>query len=121
MNTNSRVPRRVIPEPVGISAIALYEPSWVLTNEWFQAVLPRKFVEHSGILARRISHEDEVTMGIRAVENLRKETHCNLDHCAAVVLAISSLVPLSLAKRHLHGEQVLHEYKCVARTLQDPG
>ena len=67
-----------IPAPVGISAIATYEPPWVLGNDWFQDILPRKFVEHSGIVARRISQEDEITMGVRAVENLRNETHCRL-------------------------------------------
>ena len=81
-----------ISSAVGISAIATYEPPWVLCNDWFQNILPRKFVEHSGIVSRRISQEDEITMGVRAVENLRRETHCNLGDCAAVVFVASSLV-----------------------------
>ena len=51
---------------MGISAIATYEPPWVLGNEWFDGTLSRKFVQHTGILSRRISLEDEVTMGIGA-------------------------------------------------------
>ena len=77
---------------VGISAIATYEPPWVLCNDWFENILPRKFVEHSGIVSRRISQEDEITMGVRAVENLRRETQCRLSDCAAVVFVASSLV-----------------------------
>src|SRR5262245_27882898 len=58
---------------IGISAIATYEPPWVLTNEWFGDTIPRKFVHHTGIESRYISLEDEVTMGIRAVKNLQRE------------------------------------------------
>ena len=94
---------------VGISAIATYEPPWVLGNDWFDGMLPRKFVEHSGIVSRHISSEDEVTMGLRAVENLHKETGCDLDNCAAVVFVASSLVSTSVARKHLNREQVLCE------------
>jgi 3-oxoacyl-[acyl-carrier-protein] synthase III len=95
--------------PVGISAIATYEPPWILCNDWFADILPRKFVNHSGIVARRISQEDEATMAVRAVENLRSETGCNLDHCAAVVFVASSLVELEIAKKYLSEEHVLRE------------
>ena len=114
MNTNGRITPAANPASIGISAIATYEPPWVLGNDWFQGMLPRKFVEHSGIVSRRISQEDEVTMATRAIENLRNETHCDLDHCAAVVLSISSLIPPPLAKRYLKREQVLPEYRYVA-------
>ena len=60
--------RSVQPPATGISAIAAYEPPWKLDNDWFSEILPRKFVQHTGILSRRISTEDEVAMGIRAVE-----------------------------------------------------
>ncbi len=77
---------------VGISAIATYEPPWLLSNQWFDGLLSRKFVQHTGILSRRISLEDEVTMGVRAVENLREQTGCDLRQCLAVVFAGSSLI-----------------------------
>lgn len=94
---------------VGISATATYDPPWVLGNDWFNGTLPRKFVGHSGIVSRHISLEDEVTMGLRAVDNLRKETHCDLDNCAAVVFVASSLIPTSVARKHLSRERVLGE------------
>jgi len=52
---------------IGISAIATYEPPWVLANEWFGDTIPRKFVHHTGIESRCISLEDEITMAHRAV------------------------------------------------------
>ena len=92
---------------VGISAIATYEPPWVLCNDWFQSILPRKFVEHSGIVSRRISQEDEVTMGVRAVENLRRETHhIRLADCAAVVFVASSLVSPAVVEQSPDRKQV---------------
>ncbi len=51
---------------VGISAIAAYEPPWVLENAWLGDSLPRKFVRHTGIRSRRISQEDEQESAIRA-------------------------------------------------------
>ncbi len=99
---------------VGISAIATYEPPWILCNDWFQSILPRKFVEHSGIVSRHISEEDEVTMGVRAVENLRKETHCQLDDCAAVVFVASSLFAPAVAGDSPHRKQILRKYGQVA-------
>src|SRR5262245_12961376 len=72
---------------MGISAIATYEPAWILPNDWFEGVIPRKFVHHTGIEARPISQEDEVTMAVRAVKNLQREVGCDLTDCAAVVFA----------------------------------
>ena len=52
---------------IGICAIATYEPTWVLGNDWFEGTIPRKFVQHTGIQSRPVSWHDEVTMGVRAV------------------------------------------------------
>jgi 3-oxoacyl-[acyl-carrier-protein] synthase-3 len=89
---------------LGISAIATYEPPWVLGNDWFAGVIPRKFVHHTGIEARPISQEDEVTMAVRAVKNLQRDVACDLNDCAAVVFASPSFVPPAAALR-LAGEQ----------------
>ena len=53
---------------IGISAIATYEPTWLLGNDWFEGSLPRKFEQHTGTQARPVSWHDEVTMGVRAVD-----------------------------------------------------
>jgi 3-oxoacyl-[acyl-carrier-protein] synthase III len=93
---------------LGIAAIATYEPPWVLSNAWFGETIPRKFVHHTGIESRSISLEDEVTMGVRVVRNLRRETGCDLKDCAALVFVSPSFVPLSVARRYLdpqHAEQ----------------
>ncbi len=104
------------PKTLGISAIATYKPPWVLGNEWFEGALSRKFVQHTGIVSRRISLEDEVTMGIRAVEKLRSQTGCDLRKCAAVVLAGSSLIHGYVARRYLSEEQARREdFRAVAR------
>lgn len=96
-------------QTLGIGAIALYEPPWVLDNEWFHGTLSRKFVQHTGILARRISLEDEATMGVRAVERLQSQTGCDLRDCAALVLAGSSLIDGDIARRYLGEEQARRE------------
>lgn len=88
---------------IGIAAIATYEPAWVLPNDWFEGVIPRKFVHHTGIEARPISQEDEVTMAVRAVKNLQREVGCDLTDCAAVVFASPSFIPPAAALR-LGGE-----------------
>ena len=103
-----------ISSAIGISAIATYEPPWVLCNDWFQSILPRKFVEHSGIVSRHISQEDEVTMGVRAVENLRKQTHCNLGDCAAVVFVASSLVAPAAAGNSPNRKHAPRKYSQIA-------
>src|SRR5215218_4289447 len=86
---------------IGISAIATYEPPWVLGNDWFGDRIPRKFVHHTGIESRPISLEDEVTMGVRAVRNLQRETGCDLNDCRAVLFVSPSFVPLPTARKLL--------------------
>jgi 3-oxoacyl-[acyl-carrier-protein] synthase-3 len=94
---------------LGISAIATYEPPWVLGNEWFGDTIPRKFVHHTGIESRPISLEDEVTMGLRAVRNLQREVGCDLNDCAALVFVSPSFVPLTVARRFLDHERAEQE------------
>lgn len=84
---------------IGISAIAVYEPPWVLENAWFGDSLPRKFVQHTGIRSRRVSQEDEVTMAVRAVEAMRREVDCDLRDCAALLFVSPSVVPAAVARR----------------------
>ena len=93
--------RAVHPQTIGISAIATYEPPWILGNDWFSEILPRKFVQHTGILSRHISMEDEVAIGIRAVESLHRESTCDLQDCAAVVFVSPSIVHGSVAREYL--------------------
>ncbi len=86
---------------IGICAIATYEPTWVLSNDWFEGTIPRKFVQHTGTHARPVSWHDEVAMGVQAVENLRRDTGCELRECAAIIFVSPSFVPLSVARRLL--------------------
>jgi 3-oxoacyl-[acyl-carrier-protein] synthase-3 len=94
---------------IGISAIATYEPPWVLGNDWFGDTIPRKFVHHTGIESRPISLEDEVTMAVRVVRNLQREVGCDLNDCAALVFVSPSFVPLAAARRLLDPERVEQE------------
>jgi len=77
---------------IGISAIAVYEPPWVLENAWFGNSLPRKFVQHTGIRSRRICQDDEIAMAVRAVECMQPEIDCDLRDCAALVFVLPSVV-----------------------------
>ena len=86
---------------LGISAISVFQPPWQLSNEWFGDTIPRKFVHHTGIEARSISRDDEVTMGLHAVRLLQRESGCDLADCRAVVFVSPSLVPPTIASRHL--------------------
>lgn len=95
--------------PIGIAAIATYQPPWKISNDWFCETLARKFVHHTGIESRAVSQEDEVTMGQRAVEALTEQTACDLRRCAAVVFVSPSFVPLAVARRHLDETQVQRE------------
>jgi len=88
---------------IGISAIATFEPPWVLSNDWFAGIIPRKFVHHTGIESRPISQEDEVAMGVRAVKNLQREVGCDLADCRGLVFASPSFIPAATALR-LGGE-----------------
>jgi 3-oxoacyl-[acyl-carrier-protein] synthase III len=87
--------------PLGISAIAVHQPSWELDNAWFGEAMPRKFSHHTGIEARAISLDDEVTMGIAAVRKLQRETGCNLADCRGIVFVSPSFIPASVARQHL--------------------
>jgi len=87
--------------PLGISAIAVHQPTMVLENEWFGDTMPRKFAHHTGIEARGISSDDEVTMGIDAVRRLQSEVGCNLADCRGIVFVSPSMIPSSVARRHL--------------------
>ena len=62
--------RAAFPPRIGISAISTYEPPWVLGNDWFADILPRKFVQHTGILSRHIATEDELD---RALSEYREQ------------------------------------------------
>jgi 3-oxoacyl-[acyl-carrier-protein] synthase III len=101
---NGATTRAAISSGIGIAAISIYEPPWALGNDWFNGTLSRKFVQHTGIQSRRISLEDEVTMGVRAVESLHREVNCNLENCAAAVFVSPSFVPLSVVRKCLGDE-----------------
>jgi 3-oxoacyl-[acyl-carrier-protein] synthase III len=88
------------PQTVGIHAIAVHKPPWTLANDWFADILPRKFVHHTGIVSRHISLEDEVTLGVRAVEQLRREVDCDLRYCAGLVFVSPSLLHQAVAREY---------------------
>jgi 3-oxoacyl-[acyl-carrier-protein] synthase III len=94
---------------VGISAVATFEPPWILGNDWFGDTIPRKFVHHTGIESRPISLEDEVTMGLRAVRNLQREVGCDLNDCRALLFVSPSFVPLAVARRMLDPQRAEQE------------
>jgi 3-oxoacyl-[acyl-carrier-protein] synthase III len=96
-----RALRPVCACPIGISAIAVHEPRWVVDNGWFGEALPRKFARHTGIEARGISLDDEVTMGLHAVRQLQQETGCDLAACRGILFVSPSLIPPAVARRHL--------------------
>ena len=95
--------------PLGISAIALHQPQWELENSWFGDAMPRKFTHHTGIEARAISLDDEVTMGLHAVRQLQRETGCNLADCRGIVFVSPSMLPASTARQHLKPAEVAGE------------
>ncbi|MGI9516371.1 MAG: 3-oxoacyl-[acyl-carrier-protein] synthase III C-terminal domain-containing protein [Pirellulaceae bacterium] len=94
---------------IGISGISAYQPDWVLPNEWYDSLLSRKFVKHTGILKRPISEEDEVEMAVRAAQTLAAETGCDLDDCAAVLFVSPSFVPMSAARRLMDDDRAREE------------
>ena len=100
--------------PLGIAAIAVHEPPWALDNGWFGAAMPRKFVHHTGIESRRISLDDEVTMGEKVVRLLVRQTGCDLGGCRGVVLVSPSLIPPDVARRHLDPAAAAFERPAVA-------
>lgn len=89
---------------IGISAVSVFEPSWSLTNDWFAGKVPRKFAQHTGIEARFIATEDEVSLGLQAVRRLQAECACDLRNCAALVFVSPSFIPVSTAQRLLGDE-----------------
>ncbi len=89
------------PPPLGIAAIAVHQPSMVLENDWFGDTMPRKFAHHTGIEARGISADDEVTMAVDAVRRLQSEVGCDLADCRGIVFVSPSLIPGGVAARHL--------------------
>lgn len=94
---------------LGISALAVHEPSWSLSNAWFAGRMPRKFAQHTGIEARYVSSEDEVALGWQAVRKLQAECGCDLKACAALVFVSPSFVPMGAAHRYLSPEQARQE------------
>ena len=95
---------------IGISAVATYEPPWILANDWFEGTIPRKFLQHTGIESRHVAMEDEVSLAVRAVSNLQRETGCDLRDCAAIVFVSPSYVPLDVARRYLSEQDARQEH-----------
>lgn len=93
--------RRSMAPVLGISAIAVHEPEWTLDNGWFGPEMPRKFRHHTGIEARGISLDDELTMAVAAVRRLVSQTGCDLADCRGILLVSPSLIPPSVAHRYL--------------------
>ena len=86
---------------LGLAAIETYAPDWVLPNAWYDSLMAKKFVKHTGIQARCISLDDEVTMAVKASLQLRDNLGLDLTHCAGLVLASPSLIPQAVANRYL--------------------
>ncbi len=110
---------------LGIAAIAIHEPAWTLENGWFGDAMPRKFAHHTGIEARKISLEDEATMGLRAVRRLQRETGCDLGKCRGVLVVAPASIPPSVAHRHLDpmaaaGERPSTAARQIVRSLGIP-
>ncbi len=104
--------------PIGICAIAIHQPGWELENGWFGDTMPRKFAHHTGIEARTISDDDEVTMGLAAVRQLQRDTGCNLADCRGIVFVSPSFIPPSIARRHLEPVRLADERPgCAARRI----
>jgi 3-oxoacyl-[acyl-carrier-protein] synthase III len=93
----------------GVSAISVFEPPWVLANDWFGDTIPRKFVHHTGIETRAISQADEVAMGMSAVRSLQRETGCDLAQCRALVFVSPSFIPPRVAQQHLGPQAAAEE------------
>jgi len=106
------------PAGIGIAAIAVHQPAWRLDNGWFGGGMPRKFGHHTGIESRGISDLDEVAMGVQAVRALQAATGCSLKACRGIVLVSPSLIPPTVALRHLDPEAAAAERPAaVARRL----
>ncbi|MBM4058334.1 MAG: hypothetical protein FJ275_08880, partial [Planctomycetes bacterium] len=92
---------RLLPFPLGISAIAVHEPAWHLDNGWFGDTMPRKFSRHTGIQSRGVSLVDETTMALAAVRRLQRETGCHLADCRGLMFVSPSFIPPAVARRVL--------------------
>ena len=100
-----------IPTPrLGIAGIGIYEPPWILRNDWFGDRIPRKFVQQTGIVSRPISDEDEVAMAVHAATNLQQETQCDWQDCAGVIFSSPSFVPLEVARKYCDSQRVKKEH-----------
>jgi 3-oxoacyl-[acyl-carrier-protein] synthase III len=94
---------------VGISAISVYEPNWIVPNAWFGPTIAKKFVHHTGIEARPVSDRDEIAMAVRAVKQLRREVTCDLRDCAGLVFVSPSYIPLTVARKYFDDQGVKRE------------
>ncbi len=92
-NRQGRIPA------TGIAAIASHQPDWVLPNQWYESLIARKFVQHTGILTRPISDLNEVELGSCSVEKLLRNTRCDPGDCAGLVFVSPSFVPMSVVRR----------------------
>ncbi len=86
---------------VGIAKIGLFHPDQVIGNEWYEDSLPKKFVNHTGIEARRISFSDEVTMAAQCVHQMVDDSNINLSDCAGLIFVTPSFVPMHIANRYM--------------------
>lgn len=94
---------------LGVAAISIDQPVWQLENGWFGDTIPRKFTQHTGIEARSISVDDEVTMGLKAVRRLQQESGCKLADCRGIVFVSPSFIPPSVARRYLTPHEATRE------------
>lgn len=94
---------------LGIARIAIHQPRWRLPNEWYQSIMAKKFVKHTGIEARAIADLSESELAIKSIHALRQETGCELAQCAGLVFVSPSLVPMPIAHRYLSKEQARQE------------
>jgi 3-oxoacyl-[acyl-carrier-protein] synthase-3 len=99
----------VVSARLGISAISIRQPRWLLSNDWFGGTIPRKFVQHTGTQQRAISLDDEVTMAVQATKILQRETGCDLQDCVALIFVSPSFIPLVAARKYLERDRVREE------------
>lgn len=97
-------PQHAERQPLGISAIATFQPNCSLPNAWYESLMARKFVKHTGIESRAISAEDEVQLAVRSVERLSCHARCDLSNCAGIVFVAPSMIPQSVASKYLSRE-----------------
>lgn len=100
---------RVVSPRFGFSAIAIHEPAWLLSNNWFAGTIPRKFVQHTGTRQQAISLADEVTMAVQATKRPQRDTGCDLRNCVAVVFVSPSFVPVVAARKYPEQERAREE------------